>query len=200
MFTSPTRSTSAPSALQRFAPRAAIVAVVLLLAGLPASAASAAVPDENDAETHCAVEVAPIGEAPATSAPVCFDTEAEAVAFIDSLQHSARAGTSAASAAASLTLLGTVYSNINGGGSSYTFFGSSGCSGVTFGFATLAAGWSTIISSARSETGCWMTLYSTANYGGSRLNCTPWCASVYDMNDKVKSIVFRQTGQYGRAI
>jgi hypothetical protein len=93
--------------------------------------------------------------------------------------------------------LGTAYKDANGGGSSFTFWGSSGCNGVVFGFASLPSGWDNSISSAGGSNGCWVTLYSATNYGGSRLNCTPWCGSVYGLNDNVRSIVFRPTGTFG---
>lgn len=142
---------------------------------------------------HCAVEVYPALEQRGSAEPVCFGTEEEVVDYLTGLgvnDHAARG------VAASI-VVGTVYKDYSGAGGSLTFWGTSGCTGVTFGFPTLASGWDNSISSARGSNGCWLTLYTTTNYGGSRLNCTPYCASIGSWNDNVKSLVFRPTGTFG---
>ncbi len=139
---------------------------------------------------HCAVQIHPVDEQPAATDPVCFGSEAEVAQYLQDLGGNARG------AAASI-VVGTVYQDYNGGGASLTFWGSSGCAGQTFGFPTLAAGWDNSISSARGSNGCWLTLYTTTGYGGDRLNCTPYCASIGSWNDNVKSLVFRPTGTFG---
>lgn len=162
---------------------AALALPLLAVPGLPAAAAE---PVE-----HCAVQIAPVDE-PEAYEPVCFKTEAAVQDYLDRL-----ASTDLSRGATASVAIGTVYKDAAGGGSSLTFWGSSGCSGVTFGFASLAAGWDNSISSAGGANGCWLTLYSSTSYGGSRLNCTPWCGSVFGLNDAVKSLVFRPNGTFG---
>ncbi|WP_052241398.1 peptidase inhibitor family I36 protein [Microbacterium hominis] len=141
-------------------------------------------------QEHCAVQIHPIDEQLADTNLVCFGSEAEVAQYVQGRGGVARG------AAASL-IVGTVYKDHNGGGASLTFWGSTGCAGETFGFPTLASGWDNSISSARGSNGCWLTLYTTTGYGGSRLNCTPYCASIGSWNDNVKSLVFRPTGTFG---
>ena len=177
----------------------AALAAALVLAGLgavsPATAAeSSDTGSKASAEVHCAVEVQAVGKRAAPPAPVCFP-EPEGVE-----QYLAAIGTADASGrmvAAASTSLGTVYTDVNGGGSSLTFWGSSGCYGVVFGFSSMPSGWSSNVSSAGGSHGCWVTLYSATGYGGSRFNCTPWCGGISTLNDRVKSIVFRPTGTFG---
>ncbi|MBT2517429.1 peptidase inhibitor family I36 protein [Streptomyces sp. ISL-90] len=156
-------------------------------------AAHAGPPTPRDV-VHCAVEVQPTADG-ATAEPVCFDTRAEVDGYLQGAL--AADDNSRMTAAASSTILGRVYTDVNGGGSSLTFWGSSGCYGVTFGFASLPSGWNNTISSAGGSNGCWVTLYTETSYGGSRLNCTPWCGSMGSWNDRTKSIIFRPTGTFG---
>ena len=135
----------------------------------------------------------PIESAEVAADPVCFDTEDEVAEFIAGVGE----GEETARGIAASTVVGTVYKDHNGSGASLTFWGSSGCSGVTFGFPSLASGWDNSISSVRASNGCWVTLYTATSYGGSRLNCTPYCASIGSWNDNVKSLVFRPQGTFG---
>jgi hypothetical protein len=173
--------------------RAAIgaLSVVVVATFAPVSAVNAYPTD--DVMAHCAVEIHPIDAAESTADPVCFDTEDEVIAYVHILGER-DSGSRAVSAS---TIVGTVYSDANSGGQSLTFWGTSGCSGVTFGFPSLPSGWDNSISSARASNGCWVTLYTSTGYGGSRLNCTPYCASIGSWNDNVKSLVFRPTGTFG---
>lgn len=161
------------------------------LVSVPQSPALASGPESDEPETHCIVEVTPMNQARPTEAE-CFDTKQEAIDHL---------GVTIASADArgvlDSTILGTAYEDPDGGGSSITFWGTSGCFGVVFGFSTLSASWVNTISSAGGANGCWVTLYSAAQYGGSRLNCTPWCANAYGLDDNVESLVFRPTGTFG---
>jgi len=170
------------------------IAVALLVGGtvVPVQGAAAAQVDEQ--LPYCAVEIFPLGtseDSPAEA--VCFATEAEVAQFLDRMAQSR----DAARAVAASVVVGTVYKDANGAGGSLTFWGSSGCAGVTFGFPTLASGWDNSVSAVRASNGCWATAYAATNYGGSRLNCTPYCASVGALNDAVKSLVFRPTGTLG---
>ncbi|WP_158437708.1 peptidase inhibitor family I36 protein [Naasia lichenicola] len=180
---------------------AATAAVLLIQLSLVAAPATAAVADRTRTVEHCAIEV-PSDDTETTTdsdtadlQPVCFFTEEEVEAYIEESANAGRG--SGASVAAASVVLGVVYKDINYGGSSLTLFASSDCNGTTHGFPTLSSGWDNSISSAKGSSTCWLTLYTATSYGGSRLNCTPNCASIGSWNDQVKSIIFRQTGLYG---
>lgn len=168
------------------------VALGLILAASSASASVAVGAPAEEAQTHCAVQVQPIGVTDIADSAVCFDTRIEVEQYLGGTLAS-----EAARGALAETILGTAYKNTDGGGSSFTFWGSSGCAGVVFGFSSLPSEWDNTIGSAGGSNGCWVTLYSLTSYGGSRLNCTPWCSSVYGLNDDVSSLVFRPTGTFG---
>lgn len=165
----------------------AIVAASMLVSVSPASAST----DEESG--HCTVEVYPIESGETEADLVCFSTEEEVAEYLSGIG----VGNTNARGVAASTIIGTVYKDYNQGGQSLTFWGSSSCAGVTFGFPSLASGWNNSISSVRASNGCWVTLYTTTSYGGSRLNCTPYCASVGSWNDNVKSLVFRPQGTFG---
>lgn len=167
-----------------------VLATLVVVTVAPVSATAATTGGAGD---HCVVQVHPIQSSEPPAEPVCFDTPKLAAAYLSSIG----VGDSAARGAAVSTIVGTVYKDYNEGGESLTFWGSSGCAGVTFGFPSLASGWDNSISSVRASNGCWVTLYTTTSYGGSRLNCTPYCASIGTWNDNVKSLVFRPEGTFG---
>ena len=169
--------------------------IILMIAITVFGLAGATPAHAATAESHCVVEVAPVSDRQAPEAPVCFETPDEVDAYLESIGVSD--SSQAARGVAASTVVGTVYKDASRGGASLTFWGSSGCSGVTFGFPSLASGWDNSISSAEGKNGCWVTLYTATNYGGARLNCTPYCASVGSWNDNVKSLVFRPTGTFG---
>jgi hypothetical protein len=169
----------------------------------PAAAQAAVVlpgADEDPAGDFFASHITTDG---AMSDPVCFDTQDELDAYLTGVgvtSPQARAlSPSSPSAAAAQVVLGSVYKNANLTGAKLTLYGSgSVCDGVTYGFSSLASGWNNSISSAAASTGCWMTLYNKTSYAGDRITCTPICDSVGSLlNDKVKSLVFRPTGQFG---
>ncbi|MET4582962.1 hypothetical protein ABIE21_002472 [Conyzicola nivalis] len=164
--------------------------VLALVLGAATAPVQGAVANPVEVELpFCAVEIFPIGEqSDADGEAVCFGTPEEVTAFLS--------GNAARGAAASVAV-GTVYKDAGGTGGSLTFFGSSGCSGVTFGFSTVPSGWENSISSLRATNSCWGTVYTATNYGGTRLNCTPFCSALGAVNDAVKSIVFRPTGTLG---
>ena len=168
----------------------AVVATVTAPLGVPASAETSA-----RGEVHCVVEVQAVGSVERQAAPRCFTTKAEAAGFLDASMT--RADAISPSAVSSSVALGTVYADTNYGGSSLTMWGSSGCSGATYGFGSLAGGWDSRVSSAKAFNGCWVTLYRGTGYSGDRLNCTPSCSSVGSLNDQVRSLVFRPWGTLG---
>jgi len=168
-----------------------------LRAAAAASVSSAA--SVLEGETHCVGEALPLesagaGAAPATTPkPVCFDTIEEAATYLDRVTQS----TSRDATVMANVVIGTVYSDANYGGSSYTLYGTGTCSGVTYGFSSLSGGWDSSISSAKAASSCWVTLYKATNYGGEKLNCTPGCPSIGSLNDQVRSMVFRPQGTVG---
>jgi len=170
-----------------------------VLAALATLAAPVGVPAGADAsaaraEVHCVVEVQPVDSTERQDAPRCFPTKAEADGYLDA----SIATTDAASRSAlSSVALGTVYADVNYGGSTLTFWGSSGCAGVTFGFSSLSGGWDSRISSAKAFNGCWVTMYRGTGYSGDRINCTPNCSSIGGLNDQIRSLVFRPWGTFG---
>lgn len=171
----------------------AILGVLATLVVVTAASVSAAAATTEGAGDHCVVQVHPIESTEPAAEPACFSTPELAAAYLTSIG----VGDPAARGTAASTIIGTVYKDFNEGGESLTFWGSSGCAGVTFGFPSLASGWDNSISSTRASNGCWVTLYTTTSYGGSRLNCTPYCASIGTWNDNVKSVVFRPEGSFG---
>lgn len=172
------------------------VAPAIAVEAAPATIEPTAV-DPGRVTVHCAVEIRPIAEEAAAGSPICFTTERDVERYLGALSASRSAPGSPSAATAASVAVGTIYSDSNGGGSSLTFWGSSGCAGVSYGFASLPSNWSSIISSGGGRNGCWATMYAATNYGGSRLNCTPWCGTLGAWNDAVGSIVFRPTGTWG---
>ncbi|MBO0982690.1 peptidase inhibitor family I36 protein [Rathayibacter sp. SD072] len=169
----------------------ATAVVVTALSG-PTAAASGA-PLEGTSGEHCAVQIRETNDRGQSETPVCFTTEVQVEEYLSSIGVTDTAGRGVAAS----TVVGTVYKDSNGSGASLTFFGSSGCAGTTFGFPSLASGWDNSISSVRASNGCWVTLYTATSYGGARLNCTPYCATIGTWNDNVRSLVFRPSGTFG---
>lgn len=169
---------------------AAVVFTILFAGGIGGSPTDpkALVPGE---EIHCVAEALPINSTEGMSEPTCFDTK-EAVE-----EHLGIVTGTTNRASLASVVIGTVYANTNYGGSSYTMWGSSDCSGVTFGFASLSGGWDSQISSARAATGCWVTPYKATSYGGDKITCMPSCPSIGSLNDQVRSLVFRPEGTVG---
>jgi hypothetical protein len=171
-----------------------VVLAAVATAAAPWGGTTIADASEHRAEVHCVVEVQPIDSGERQAAPRCFATKAEADGFLEASMT--QADTFSLSAMASVSL-GTLYADTNYGGSSLTMWGSSGCAGVTYGFASLSGGWDSRVSSAKAYNGCWVTLYRGTGYSGDRLNCTPNCSSVGSLNDQVRSVVFRPWGTLG---
>ncbi len=172
------------------------IAASAIVGVVPAQTATALTTTADGQEIHCTAEVTATLDQNATPAPpICFATQDEVSVFLESIGVSQNSAANRGLMAN--TVVGTVYQDANRGGGSLTFWGSSGCAGVTFGFPALASGWDNNISSAEGSNGCWLTLYTAISYGGSRLNCTPYCASVGTWNDNVKALVFRPVGTFG---
>lgn len=161
---------------------AAAFAVALSITTTAAAAGS------SHAGDYCAVEIEALGSSQEPAVPVCFDTQGEVDAYLQTLTAPTRARSAAARAS---TVLGTVYKDAGYGGGSLSFYGTGSCSGATFGFASLDAAWQNAISSAKAFAGCFVSVYSGASYGGAQLLCTPNCASLGSLNDRVLSLVFR---------
>ena len=137
---------------------------------------------------YCAVKIEPLGSAQTPTAPVCFDTQAGVDSYLEAVTAPSLARSAVATAS---TVLGTVYRDANYSGGSLSLYGSRSCSGVTFGFASLDGAWQNTISSAKAFAGCYVSLYTADSYGGTQLLCTPNCASLGTLNDRVLSLVFR---------
>ena len=194
----------------RFAARAAaglvLTAAAVLVPVVPAGAETLIDPTAPAAhapravEEHCVIglDAVEAADRAGTEAPepVCFATLDEVDRYLAEQTSDDGSRLTAAAASASIAV-GRVFKNINKGGSSLTFWGSSGCAGVSFGFPTLTSGWDTSISSVTGLSGCWATAYTTTSYGGARSNCTPYCSNLGTNNDKVKSLVFRPVGTVG---
>lgn len=139
----------------------------------------------------------PDGQGQPTNKSICFGHENSVDAYLTEQGIRIQAPSAQSRTTAASVVLGRAYQDTNLRGASFTYYGSSGCAGATFGFSPLASGWTNTISSAQGTNGCWLTLYSATGFGGDRQNCTPTCTSVLRFNDAVKSIVFRPTGQLG---
>lgn len=152
------------------------------------------------AQEHCALDLDVAAEAEELGLdapePVCFASVEEVERYLERRSVAAADSRLAAAASASIAV-GRIYKDANKGGSSLTFWGSSGCAGVTFGFSALSSAWNTSVSSLTGLSGCWATAYAATGYSGSRVNCTPYCAGLGGLNDRVKSLVFRPTGTLG---
>ncbi|MBB2977153.1 hypothetical protein FHX49_002750 [Microbacterium endophyticum] len=187
----------------------AVVAAGVLSAPTAASASEA--PADLSATRACTVGGLPItSQDDAKSVPTvisCFDTIAEAKEFIadgapGDLEKLLAAGgetpSRAALAAASTVHVGTLWASTGASGSSLLHWGTgSGCYGVTYGFPSLPSGWNDTARSARGYANCWVTTYANTSYGGSRLNCTPYCSSLGSLNGAVSSVVYRPSGTFG---
>ncbi|MFB4349785.1 hypothetical protein [Microbacterium sp. CR_7] len=135
----------------------------------------------------------------------CFDTVAEAEQFIadgapgDLEQLPAPAAAARSSfATASTVIVGKAYTGTSRGGTALIHWGSgSGCYGVTFGFPTLAATWNNNVYSAEGLSNCWSSQYDGTSYTGSKITCTPYCATLGALAGKTSSIVYRPVGSFG---
>lgn len=184
---------------------ALVSATLMMTAALGPAAASAATTSDAKTDRACAVGTVPQRGEPDPHAPVvtsCFDTLAEAEAFIEAgapgdyekLVPQARA----ARGAASTVIIGRQYTGDNRTGSVLVHWGSgSGCYGVTYGFSSLPSGWNDVIRSSEGFNNCWVTDYADVSYGGARANCTPYCGTLASLAGQTSSIVYRPWGSVG---
>ncbi|GAA1787321.1 hypothetical protein [Agromyces lapidis] len=150
------------------------------------------------AEEHCALDIGVAASAEELGLeapePICFSSIEEVERYLE--RRSVAAADSRLAATASIAV-GRIYKDADKGGSSLTFWGSSGCAGASFGFPSLSSSWSTSVSSLTGLSGCWATAYAATSYSGARVNCMPYCSSLGGLNDRVRSLVFRPTGSVG---
>lgn len=184
----------------------AVLAALLNPQVMPADVAAQTAPDQVCTIGGIAV---PEGAEVPDDIPLvmsCFDSFDEAQSFIEAgapgdleqlIGVDGAAGRSAAAAAATVTI-GRVWTGGSRSGSELIHWGTgSGCYGVTFGFPSLPAGWNDNIRSAEGYSNCWATHYENASYGGSRLNCIPYCSNLGFLDGQSSSIVYRPVGTYG---
>ncbi|MFI2705677.1 hypothetical protein [Cellulosimicrobium composti] len=106
-----------------------------------------------------------------------------------------------AAAAASSLVLGVLWRDASYKGASKVLYGlgTNGCyTGSTYGFPNLAnLLMNNVVSSATTYAGCWVTLYDSYSYGGTKKNCTPHCATLGSFDNKASSVVYRPAGTLG---
>lgn len=186
---------------------AVVVAAVVLASSSPAAAVESDGVDEVCTVGTVASEA---GAALSVDVPLvvsCFASAEEATAFIEAgapgdreklLADFSSLLPQARFAPLGTVHLGTTWTGINRTGSSLMYWGTgSGCYGATYGFPSLPSGWGAAMRSAEGENNCFVTLYTSGSYGGSALNCTPYCGGIGSWAGSVGSMVFRPWGTYG---
>jgi hypothetical protein len=189
---------------------ALLAAAVLALSIAPI--ASAAPPPGRGpvARPHCAtrlVRVAKQYPRAKISSTRCFKDLASALRFAspssvvpDSVTadqvDAVLAGTSAKVAPAdTTTIIGIHWEHEDRGGRDRIYYvkGAAPCaSGRVWQIAALDAGWDGLVSSAEAFGGCGTFVqFGSKGYGGQSRACTPYCASLGALNDKVKSVRWR---------
>ena len=192
---------------------AAVGALLLLLwQAQVAQAATGSAAGADAGARHCAagLAAAPSGaeKAATASAPVCFDSFAEAISFatdgrvslpaqadrVDEKQLLDSGAASTQAAQVARPLLGVEYQNSSYGGGSLVLYGSSGTgcySGEWYGFPSMASlGFDNRISSAKMYSNCLGKHHDGTSYTGSYTYCETNCSSLGSMNDKTSSIKF----------
>lgn len=165
---------------------AALGAALLMIGAAPASAA--------DVDRHCWYDLE-------TGLSGCHDTYAE---VLDDLTAEAGAATSYATDGASAATasggvvalasvaLGTVYEDLNYGGSSYTFTASSDCDSnadVDWQLSSMPSGWNDRVSSFKSFGQCATRIWADTGYSGSSYGFVANSTYVGStMNDQASSI------------
>lgn len=184
-----------------FTASAAVIAVLSLTVPTPALAAPT-----PSACTVGGVAV-PDGEPAPSDIPTvmsCFDSVEKAEQFIEDgapgdyeQLYPAGASARAASAAAAI-MVGKIWTGASRTGTVLLHWGSgSGCTGVTFGFPSLGAGWDNNVRSAEGFNNCWSSQYDGTNYTGTKVTCTPYCGSLGVLAGKTSSVVYRPVGSFG---
>ncbi|NMF28699.1 hypothetical protein [Cellulosimicrobium aquatile] len=133
-------------------------------------------------------------------------TRADVDGLVRELNATTTAGPRAAAerattAAAGSIVLGVLWRDPSYKGASKVLYGSgtNGChTGSTYGFPNLAnLLMNNVVSSASTYAGCWVTLYDSYSYAGTKKNCTPHCASLGSFDDRASSVVYRPAGTLG---
>lgn len=186
----------------------ASAALVAVLAFATPTSALAAAPSEEPVACTVGGIAIPDGAPLPDDIPTvisCFDSVEEAEQFIEEgapgdieqLQPSGVAARSAV-AAASTVIVGKAWTGASRSGSALIHYGAgSGCYGVTFGFPSIVSGWNNNVRSAEGLNNCWSTQYDGTGYTGSKLTCTPYCATLGALAAKTSSIVYRPAGTWG---
>jgi len=176
------------------------LATAILILALPLPAAASGSTGEVCTIGGVAV---PLGEPIPGDIPLvmsCFDSSAEAEAFIEAgapgdLEQLAPGVQGRSALAASTVTIGRVWTGSSRGGSELIHWGTgTGCYGTTYGFPTLSAGWNDNVRSAQGYSNCWSSQYTNASYGGSVITCAPYCSS---LGATSSSIVYRPVGTFG---
>lgn len=98
----------------------------------------------------------------------------------------------------STVIIGRQYTAVSRGGSVLVQWGTgSGCYGTTYGFPSMPTGWNDVIRSTEGFNNCWVSDYTSTSYGGSVLNCTPYCSSMGSFATLTSSVVYRPSGTFG---
>jgi hypothetical protein len=125
------------------------------------------------------------------------------VAELNASSSATEQGASArvATAALSSQVLGILWRDANYKGASQVLYGqgTNGCwTGSTYGFPNLANFlMNNVATSASTYSGCWVTLYDSYSYAGSKKNCTPHCPTLGSFDNRASSVVYRPAGQLG---
>jgi len=125
------------------------------------------------------------------------------VAELNASSAATEQGASARVAAAALSsqVLGILWRDANYKGASQVLYGqgTNGCwTGSTYGFPNLANFlMNNVATSASTYSGCWVTLYDSYSYAGSKKNCTPHCSNLGTFDNRASSVVYRPAGQLG---
>lgn len=131
----------------------------------------------------------------------CFETLAEAEEFVEAgapgdleqLIPRARGG-----ATLSTVIVGKQYTGTSRSGAVLVQWGTgSGCYGVTYGYPSMPFGWNDEVRSSEGFSNCWVSNYTATSYGGSVLNCTPYCSSMGSFAAVTSSVVYRPSGTFG---
>lgn len=184
----------------------ASAAVVAILAFATPTTALAATPIEEPTACTVGGVAIPDGEAAPENIPTvisCFDSVEEAEQFIEDgapgdLEQLQPAGQSARAAAAAAVMVGKIWTGTSRSGSVLIHWGSgTGCTGVTFGFPSLASTWNNNVRSAEGFNNCWSSQYDGTSYTGTVLTCTPYCGTLGTLAAKTSSVVYRPVGTWG---
>lgn len=150
---------------------------------------------------HCVVLIEPIKpgqEESVTSAPVCFDSFADAIyaategaVRLDPTIRPNEITQEMLSLSQRSTVVGIDWKDKNFRGDSYVWatYHTPGCSdGSSYGVSSMPSGWNDVVSSAKSYAGCnHYYHYEHTNWIEPRIDCGGECAQMYSMDNKTSS-------------